>query len=276
MLRYSNSLSSLAFRRWSLAPLLAALSGCVGSTGGEEFVFDAYASGAPGGTGASYSFTQHRLGYTVHLTRAELQLGGVYLNRAVPTSVSTTSTKCTLPGIYSAEVPAELSVNLLSGELQPFPLPGRATSDPTHSAELWLNQGDVNDPGQAPVILAVEGIAEKDGSLYPFSGELTIAANRVRRAPTENPGLYPICKERIVGPFAVSLVPRRGGHLVLGIDPEALFAGVDFALLSQNSAGVLAFDDALETETHPVDRASKALYAALTSTAPYRFSWSNE
>ena len=172
--------------------------------------------------------------------------------------------------------PVEQRVNLLSAELQRFPTLGQATSDPTHSAEIWLNHGDVNDPGQAPVILSVEGTAEKDGSLSPFSGELPIAANRLRRAPIENPGLSPICTERLVGPFAVNLVPRRGGHLVLSIDPESLFAGVDFALLSQNAEGVLAFDDALETEAHSVDQASKALYAALTSTAPYRFEWSNE
>jgi hypothetical protein len=276
MLDDSDSGSTGRLRLVSLAPLVAALTGCVGSTGGDQFEFDAYASGAPGGTGASYSFTQPHFGYRVNLTRAELQLGGIYLNRAVPTSVSTTSTTCTLPGIYSAEVPAELSVNLLSPELQRFPTPGHATSDPTHSAEIWLNRGDVNDPGEAPMILAVEGTAEKDGSLYPFRGELTIGANRLRRAPIETPGLYPICKERIVGPFAVSLMPRRGGHLVLSIDPASLFASVDFSLLSQSSEGVLAFDDGLESETHSVDQASRALYAALTSTAPYRFSWSDE
>jgi hypothetical protein len=272
----SDSRSLGALRLMSLAPLFGALAGCVGTTGGEEFAFDAYATGAPGGTGTSHSFVQHRFGYTIDLTRAELRLGGIYLNRAVPTSVSTTSTTCTLPGIYSAEVPAELTVNLLSTELQRFPVPGQATSDATHSAELWLNHGDVNDPGQAPVILTVEGTAEKAGSLYPFSGELTIGANRLRPAPSETPGLYPICKERIVGPFAVSLVPRRGGHLVLSVDPESLLAGVDFALLSEDSEGVFVFDDALETEAHSVDQASKALYAALTSTAPYGFHWRNE
>jgi hypothetical protein len=268
-----SSTSTLA--RFALTFGLGGLVGCVGTTGGEQFAFDAYAAGVPGGDGVSHSFVQDRFGFAVTLTRATLTVGGVYLNRAVPTSVSNSSTTCTLPGIYSAEVPAVLDVNLLSGARQPFPALGQATSDPTNSAEIWLNHGDVNDPGQAPVILSIEGRAEKEGELYPFAGKLSIGANRSKEAPQASPGLYPICKERIVGPFAVHLEPQRGGHLVLGIDPESLFASVDFARLTPNRQGVFTFDDERETAEHPVDSASRALYAALTSTAPYTFFWNS-
>jgi hypothetical protein len=255
--------------------LASALPACVGTTGGDVFAFEAYASGPPGADGTSYAFETQ--GYAVTLDRAELQLGAAYLNRAVPTSGSGPSTTCTLAGTYSAEVPAELLLDALSPEPQPFPALGHATSDPSHTGEVWLNQGDIDDPNTDAPVLDVAGSAEKDGVSRRFRGTLTIGSNRLDTAPPQSPGLYPICKERIVTPIAVDLVPRRDGHLLLTVDPARMFTNVDFEKLTKVDAdGTLVFDDARETADHPVDDASKKLYLGLRSTNVYRFSWSND
>jgi hypothetical protein len=255
-----------------LVPLACALSGCVGTTGGDVFSFEAFAAGPAAADGTAYAFDAR--GYAVTLERARIHVGAAYLNRAVPTSGAGLDTSCTLAGIYSAEVPAELEVDALSPELQPFPALGQATADAAFTGEVWLNHGDIDDPGDTTVILDVAGSAEKDGVLYPFEGKLTIGENRVRAAPPATPGAHPICKERVVTPIAVNVAPARGGRLVLRIDPARMFANVDFAELTTSRDGVLLFDDSRETEDHPVDQPSKALYQGLRSTSTYALSWS--
>ncbi|HEY3494427.1 MAG TPA: hypothetical protein VGK73_07070 [Polyangiaceae bacterium] len=249
----------------------ATLPACVGTTGGDEFSFEAFAAGPPGANGSSYSFES--LGYSVTLERARIHVGAVYLNRAVPTSGAGLSTTCTLDGIYSAEVPAELEVDALSPEPRAFPAPGRATSDPSLTGEVWLNHGDLDDPRSSTVILDVAGSASKDGTVYPFRGKLTIGENRLQPAPPATPGAHPICKERVVTPIAVDVLPAREGHLLLRIDPARMFKNVDFSELTLVEDGVFVFDDEPETADHPVDHASQSLYHGLRSTDVYEFTW---
>jgi len=235
-----------------------ALGGCVGSTGGDLFEFDAYARGH---ADATAPFVNGK-GYTVTLARAHVRLGGVYLNRAVPTSVSS-NTSCTLAGVYVAEVTSPLEVDALSPEPQPFPARGEATADVARTGEVWLTGGDVNNPDDATVILDVAGNAERDGTSAAFEGQLTIGENRAEPAPPEEPGQRPICKERIVSPIVVDVTPARGDKLVLTIDPRSMFANVDFSELEPGDDGNLQFDDDPNTATP----ASTNLYVGLRATS---------
>lgn len=263
--------SSSSLLRYLVLPACALLPACVGTTGGDVFSFEAYAAGPPGADGSSYSFES--LGYAVTLDRALVHVGAAYLNRANPTSGAGLSTTCTLDGIYSAEVPAELVVDALSPEPQPFPTLGHATSDPSFTGEVWLNHGELDDPSSTAVILDVAGTAVKGDDVYPFRASLTIGDNRARPAPPETPGAHPICKERVVTPIAVDVLPARDGKLLLRVDPARMFANVDFSELTELEDGVFVFDDARETADHPVDHASKSLYQGLRSIDVYDFSW---
>jgi hypothetical protein len=254
--------------RLLFAPLVvgaASLGGCVGTTGGDTFSFDAYARG-PSGVSAPYTFVNGR-GYTVTLTRAAVHVGAAYLNRSVPTSVSS-DTVCGLPGAYAAEVSGPLEVDALSDALQPFPQPGEATSDRALTGEVWLMGGDVNDPSDSTVILDVAGTAECDGTSHAFDGQLTIGENRLQPTPPAEPGLKPICKERIVSPIPVDVIPERAEHLVLAVEPATMFANVDFSTLTPDSDGALHFDDDPTTAT----QASTNLYIGLrASSGVYSF-----
>lgn len=237
-----------------LAPFV--LGGCVGTTGGDTFSFDAYARG-PVGVSAPYGFVNGK-GYAVTLTRAEVLVGAVYLDRTQPTSVSS-NTVCALPGAYVAEVTSPLVVDALSGELQRFPTLGDATSDRARTGEVWLTGGDVNDPFDSSVILDVAGTVALDGTSMPFDGRLTIGENRLQPTPPAEPGLKPICKERIVAPVPVDVTPVRGEHLTLFVEPAKMFANVDFSELTPDADGTLHFDDDPTTATP----ASTNLYIGL-------------
>ncbi len=235
-----------------------ALGGCVGSTGGDLFEFDAFARGH---AGASAPFVNGK-GYTVALTRAHVRVGAVYLNRAVPTSVSS-NTSCTLAGIYVAEVTSPLEVDALSPEPQPFAASGEATSDTARTGEVWLTGGDVNEPDDPTVILDVAGSVQRGGTSLPFEGRLSIGENRVAPTPPAEPGQRPICKERIVSPIVVDVAPVRGEKLALTIDPRSMFANVDFSELTLGDDGILHFDDDPNTATP----ASTNLYIGLRATS---------
>lgn len=250
-------------RAWLLSLFLLA-SGCVGSTGGDLFAFEASASGPAASTGDAYSFVSGR-GYAVTLSRARVHVGAVYLNRSRATSVAS-DTSCTLAGIYVAEVTSGLDVDALSPEPQPFPALGQGVADAAYTGEVWLTSGDVNASSDPQVVLDVAGTAERDGSSYPFEAALTIGANRLEAPPNPAlPGAKPICKQRIVTPIAVSAVPSSGGKLHLRIDPAGLFRNVDFSTLSSSPDGVFRFDDVSATQ------ASANLYAGLrASTGTYQ------
>ncbi|HEV8551402.1 MAG TPA: hypothetical protein VGQ57_20285 [Polyangiaceae bacterium] len=236
--------------------LLALTAGCVGTTGGDTFDIQASARGS--GAASRGEPSTNGLGYSFTLSRALVHVGGVYLNRSVPTSVAS-DTACTLPGVYVAEVPAALDVDALSPEPQLFPVGGHATAELARTGEVWLTGGDVNEPDDATAILDVAGSAEKSGQVFPFAGTLTIGQNRVPAVPPQLPGLKPICKERIVSPIAISATPERGGTLALTIDAARMFANVDFAMLAPDADGTYRFDDDPETATP----ASENLYIGL-------------
>jgi len=254
-------------RTTALPLALAALlvTGCVGTTGGDTFSFDAFARGEGTGTVDAPYVNAHE--YSIALSRAKVHVGAIYLNRSAPTSVSS-DTSCLLSDVYVAEVPRALEVDALTTEPQRFPDLGQATQELAKTGEVWLTGGDVNDPNDSTVILDVRGIATKGGKEYPFEGALSIGENRLEPTPPELPGLKPICKERIVTPVPVDLALVRGGKLTLGIDVARMFSNVDFSLLTADENGVLHFDDDQET----ADAASRNLYVGLrSSTGIYRF-----
>ena len=219
---------------WWVALSFASL-GCSGSTGGDVVEFQAFAAGPPDAiAGQTYSFQTGR-GYGVHLTRARIHMGAVYLNRSVQTSVGD-DTSCMLAGTYVAEVTSGLDVDVLSPELQAFPSDGVATSDEAKTGEVWLTGGDVNAENDATVILYVEGSAEKDGVTFPFDGAVTIGSNRALSSSDQAlPGAKPMCKQRIVSPIPVDVRATRGGQLVVRVDPRGIFANVECSAMAKSA-----------------------------------------
>lgn len=237
-----------------LAPLMTA---CVGTTGSGLVDFDAYASGPPDATGAagsahSYTFLSPYTGYTITLTTATLQIGAVYLDAAPCNGLSAilacvneeASTVAQVnggaTGAYGIQTTG-LLLDVLSPDPQPFPVQGSGIIQQAQSAEVWLATADANstdgidDVNNAPTIATVEGTAEKDGTSYPFTGTVTIGANRV--IPAANPalpGLNPICAQRIVRPICLTppLQPEPDTSLHVEVDPRGWFNNVNFSTLA--------------------------------------------
>lgn len=251
----------------------AALSAsCTGSTGGEIFEFDAFAAGAPGATpGEPYIFSNAH-GFTISLTKATLHLGAVYLNMSVPTSVAS-DTSCILPGIYVAEITTGLDLDVLDPTPVPFPAPGLASSDRARTAEIWLTGGAIDEDNDTTVIASVEGIATGIAGTFPFEGTITIGQNR-QEPPSDpaQPGEKPICKQRVVTPIAVDVVPEAGGSLIVTVDPAGWFGNVDFSALElvRNDPPLYRFRDDSE------DQSSRNLYQGVRANAGvYTFTWEN-
>jgi hypothetical protein len=256
-------------RVWAIAVVAAASLGCVGTTGGDLFTFDAAAAGPADAPGGAFAFTSPR-GFEVTLERAKLHVGAVYLNDAVPTS-GAQATNCILPGVYVAEVTHQLEVDLLNPTSQPFPGKGEALGQPALAAEVWLMHGDVNQPDSGAVILDVAGTAERDGEQYPFEGSLTIGRNRL--PPVIDPSMpsaHPICKERIVSPIRVDLTPTAGGSLLLRVDPRGFFTNVDFSGLKKASSHPLLY----RFQDNDDDPPSLNLFRGVeASSGVYAFEW---
>lgn len=207
-----------------------ALCACGSSTGGALVTFHAAAAGpADSVSGQPLVFT-NALGYQVTLARARLHIGGIYLNRSVPSS-GAQATSCVLPGIYSGEVTSPLDVDVISPVPQPFPADGEGTSDLSQTAEVWLFGSDVNATADPTVLADVTGTAvQAAGTPIAFTGQFTIGQNRaVPVGDAALPGSSPLCKQRIVTPISVALNLAQGGTLLVRVDPRAWFANVDFA-----------------------------------------------
>lgn len=253
-------------RNRSLVLLAIALGwlemGCIGTTGGDLFTFDAAASGPEDAVeGEPLAFTTGR-GFAVTLDRAKVHIGAVYLNRAMPVS-GAQATSCVLPGIYVAEVTRGLDVDALSPAPQAFPVEGEAVEDRALAGEVWLGGGDVDALSDPTVVLDVAGTAEKGGVAYPFEGALTIGENRaVPTSDPAQPGANPICKERIVSPIPVNATPRAGATLRVRVDPRPMFANVDFAALDRVSTDPPLYRFLDATEGQP----NVNLYQALKAT----------
>jgi hypothetical protein len=98
---------------------------CNGTTGDLLVTFPAYAAGAED---AGQPFTVN--GYTVQLTYAHMYVGAIYVNEAPAGSGGTFNTPaCISQGVYCAQVPDGLDVDLLSAQRQAFPVQGSGSAD---------------------------------------------------------------------------------------------------------------------------------------------------
>jgi hypothetical protein len=167
---------------------------------------------------------------------------------------------------YGVEVPGSVDVNVLSDRPQEFSVLADGTTDPNQTGEVWLSGPDVSAVDDPTVILAAAGTATKDGVAYPFTASLTISENRLIPASDTTPGTHPICKQRIVTPIPVSILPSPGGNLLLRIDPSFWFDAIDFSTIAA-SDGVRVIPDDAATPN------GRKFFQAVTSTAAYRFSW---
>jgi hypothetical protein len=232
---------------------LAVASTCAlscGTTGDELITFPAYAQGA---SGAGDPFTVN--GYTVQLTFAQMYIGGLYLNEA-PAGPTFDSPECISSGIYAAQLPGTVELNLLSTTPQPFSVMGSGTADLAQSWELWLTTGDVDDPvntgSGVPHIVDLQGTATRqtDGAQFPFAATVTID-QRNRGVPVSDPsqpGLNPICKQRIIEAGGISQPLFAGGQLTVTVDPRGWFnVPLDFSTLP------LVSSDACETDPSSID-----------------------
>lgn len=246
---------------------------CIGTTGGDLLSFDAYAAGPENAVqGQPYSFRTGR-GYEVILERARLHIGAVYLNQSEPISGGQES-PCVLPGIYVAQVLAPLEVDILSPELQRFPIRGEGTMTHAAAGEVWLMGRDVNASDDSTVILDVKGTATKDDESYAFTAALTIGKNRaIPPKDVAYPGSNPLCRQRIVSPIPTNLTPTRGGKLVVRIDPAGMFANVEFSELDETSGEPPLFRFADASDGQP----NVNLYNGLRSReGVYSFEWVSE
>ena len=252
------------------ALFVLALCGC-GSTGGALVTFHAAAAGpADALAGQPLVFT-NALGYQVTLTRARLHIGGVYLNRSVPSS-GAQATSCVLPGIYSGQVTTPLDVDLLSPDPQRFPADGEGTADASQTGEVWLFGSGVDATADPTVIADVAGTAVQGaGATLAFTGQFTISQNRA--VPVGNPALpgsSPLCKQRIVTPIPVDFTLAQGGTLLVRIDPRAWLANVDFAQIPADPSNPAQRKFLDRSEGQP----DLAFYGGLrAASGTYLFNW---
>ncbi len=218
----------------SLGLVGLAVAACSGTTGDEIITFPAYASGA---AGASEPFTVN--GWTIQLTLAQMYVGAVYVNEA-PAGPGFDTPACINTGIYAAQVPGGLEVNLLSTTPQRFSVQGSGTADLGQSWEIWLTNGDVNNlentGSNLPNIVDLQGTATRASDGAQFTWAATVNINQSNRgAPSTDPsqpGLNPICKQRIVELSGIHLQLTAGGSLQMTVDPRGWFnLPIDFSTL---------------------------------------------
>ncbi len=268
-----------------------ALAGCGPSeTGGGLVTFQPLASGVEGIHGSVDFVTG--AGYQVHLTVAKLHIGAVYL-RLGQSNPGSANASCVGATTYGLQVPGPVDVDVLSDELQPFSVPGDATSDLDQSAEIWLNgeqesaadesgttivRGDINAVDSTTVVASVAGVGRKGSRNFPFKGSIRIGRDRL--IPTANPaqpGQNPICKLRIVSPIPVHIEPKAGGQLLLRVDPRPWLGSVDFATLLPGADGVTLEIRDVSNGSGADVAASRNFFTGVTmaSAEVYQFSWFN-
>jgi hypothetical protein len=257
----------------ALLTVLLVHAGCVTTTGGALVTFEAAAAGPADAVDGQPLVFPTAAGYDVTLTRAQLHVGALYLNRSQPLP-GAQATACVLPGIYVGEVTSGLDVDALSPTPQPFPVPGQGTAGPALTGEVWLTgAADVNVIDDSTVIAEVAGTATKDGVDYPFVGTMTIGGNRLLPpASPAFPGVNPPCKERIVSPIPVELTLTEGGSLLVRVDPRAWFINLDFAGLTQ----VAAEPPLYQIQDSAVTPADKVFYDEVRARlGVFTFEWRN-
>jgi hypothetical protein len=227
-----------------------ATSTCNGSTGDLLVTFPAYAAGA---TGASQPFTVYGATpnsdgvipsdevFTVQLTYAHMYVGAIYVDAAPASSGGTFNTPaCISMGIYCAQVPAGLDVDLLNPSPQPFPVQGNGSADLGLSWQLYVTQGDVNNPNPpgfgVPDTADLIGTATRKSDSAVFTWGATVTISGQNRGQDSNqlgqPGLDPICQRRILNLADISLTLAPGVSMLLTIDPRGWFLlPLDFSQL---------------------------------------------
>jgi hypothetical protein len=243
-------------------------SSCIQSTGGNVVTFQMSASGDNQVvSGGPLTFVTARQ-YEVTLTQAKLFIGAVYFSAQNPQNYQL-ETSCIQPGVYTGEIRAPITINLLSPEAIDFQIEGNGTDLLTQSAEIWLSESVVNAESSSKEILSVAGIARKGLEKIPFTGRLTIGRNR--KLPLRNaalPGSNPICQQRIVAPIPFETTLTNESRIRIQIDPRAFFSSVEFLELSKTDAGERVFLDDGNSPLQP----DQALFNALTaSSGPWRF-----
>jgi hypothetical protein len=260
-------------RAGALAALALTCAACVGKTGGDSVTFPVAAAGPLDAVaGQPLAFTTD-LGWNVTLTQGKLHVGAVYLDQSQPVSGGQ-ATGCYLTGTYVAQETSALDVDLLSPALQRFPTAALGiTEPPPLVGQVWLTGGDVNARDDRTEILIVAGTATSGVASVPFSGTITIGANR-QTSNSGPAGGDPICKKRIVSPIPAPLTLQRAGGLLLRIDPRPLFTNLDFAALPADAAtgGFVFSDDPSAPGYQPT---GQNLFTNLHSIAPYAFSWTD-
>ena len=214
-----------------VVPLIAS---CVGTTGSGLVDFSAFASG-PSGIHPAFELDSTLTGYSITLDQATMHIGAVYLDSS-PCSGGSEYTSCINPAGAVAQVTGSVDLNVLSPDPQPFSVGGTGIIQQALSGEIWLTGGDVNIAQDDTAIVCVAGTATKNGATYPFVGQVTISASN-RAIPDSDPaqpGLSPICKERIVAPICLSpaVEPVAGASLHLEVKPMNWFNNVDFSQLA--------------------------------------------
>jgi hypothetical protein len=204
-----------------LVPLLLGpvVFSCNGTTGDQLITFSAYASGVQG---AAQPFTAGN--FTIQLTAARMFLGAVYFNEAPPGGSGFDGAVCIASGVFAAQVPGPVTVDLLSTTPQEFSVYGSGTADTALSWQVWLTDGDVNEVNFTPIV-QVEGTAtDASGNATSFGAVVTInLVNRSTGSTDPNqPGLNPLCRDRIVQ-IPTTLPFFQGGSLYVTIDPRVWF-----------------------------------------------------
>jgi N-acetylneuraminic acid mutarotase len=209
----------------AVVPVVGAVTlSCNGTTGDQLLSFSAYASGAPG---ASERFPAGNV--TIQLTTAMMHIGAVYFDEAPP-GTGFDGPVCIASGVYAAQVPGPIDVDLLSSTPQEFTVYGNGTADTALSWQVWLTddnvgEDDVNGPNFTPIV-QLEGIAtDAEGRSASFGGVVTInAVNRSNgRSDPSQPGNDPLCKVRIVQIGGLDLTFFPGGTLSVTVDPRVWF-----------------------------------------------------
>jgi len=178
---------------------------------------------------------------------------------------------CIASGIFVAQVPGPLlgtadapaALDLLSTQLQEFSVFGNGTADSALSWQIWLTDGDVNLANFAHDV-DLEGVATAaDGEQFSFGAIVTINNNRLpTTSDPSQPGLNPICKQRIIQLGGIDVTFFQGGTLYVTVDPRAWFKlDVDFSTLP-----LVTSDSCLSADT--LDPTVPADYALAPENAP--------
>jgi hypothetical protein len=224
----------------ALPAFAAGVASCTGTTGDALVTFPAYAQGAKD---AGEPFTVN--GFTIRLTSVKMRIGAVYIDEA-PLSGGAEGPTCIDPGVYAAQVPGGVEVDLLSSQPQEFSVLGNGTADLGQSWQIWLTDGDINEANSAHMV-DLQGVATRvaDGTPFPFAAIVTINANRtIPVSDPSQPGLNPLCEQRIVQIGPIALTPFEGGALYVTVDPRKWFdENLDFSTLPPVSTATSLSDN---------------------------------